>query len=316
MTVLTCFGELLIDMLPNGSGGFDPIAGGAPANVAVGFRKLGGESRFIGGLSDDVFGQMLRKTVAEYQVDCQHLIAVPNSLTALAFVQLDAQGERRFSFYRHRTADLRFPPSELKAIQWPNNGIFHICSNTLTETDSAYTTLAMLVCARQNQQLISFDINLRLGLWNDVEELTDRIEQVFHFADVLKFSLEELEYMAASKAISNEDYLQWLFASFALSVVIVSNGGSAVQLHMRDFYREIPVPQINAVDTTGAGDSLVSGFFAKLSDISHQTQLAPTALLQDKHAVKEALKFAVLCGAFTCQSKGACPAMPTRKDIL
>lgn len=53
--LVTCFGELLIDFVPNVSGvslaeapAFKKAPGGAPANVAVGIARLGGSAAFIG----------------------------------------------------------------------------------------------------------------------------------------------------------------------------------------------------------------------------------------------------------------------------
>jgi fructokinase len=315
MSVLTCFGELLIDMLPNGNGGFDPIAGGAPANVAVGFKKLGGESRFVGGLSDDEFGKQLRKTLADYQVDTQHLLDVPGHATALALVQLDAQGERKFSFYRDNTADLCFPLSAVKAIEWPINGIFHLCSNTLTTDYSAYVTLAMLSAAKHHQQLISFDINLRLNLWHDVSLLPDRVEQLFQYCDILKFSKEELDYLAAASNQTPSSYIARLFSSFSLRVVIVSNGGEAVELYHCGHRSVLAVPNVEVVDTTGAGDSLVSGLLYDLAVCAKNLNQPIEGFIDKKVHVLDALNFAIRCGAFTCQSKGACPAMPTLSNL-
>ncbi|BFL81625.1 hypothetical protein LFREDSHE_00750 [Shewanella baltica] len=67
MTVLLSFGEVLVDLLPTDATGkhHQPIAGGAPANVAVGYAKLGGKSYFAGGISADHYGVMLKQALAD-----------------------------------------------------------------------------------------------------------------------------------------------------------------------------------------------------------------------------------------------------------
>lgn len=52
---MVCFGELLIDFVPTVGGvsladapAFKKAPGGAPANVAVGVAKLGGNAAFVG----------------------------------------------------------------------------------------------------------------------------------------------------------------------------------------------------------------------------------------------------------------------------
>lgn len=53
--LIVCFGEMLIDFVPDVSGvslaestGFLKAPGGAPANVACAITKLGGSSAFVG----------------------------------------------------------------------------------------------------------------------------------------------------------------------------------------------------------------------------------------------------------------------------
>ena len=64
-----CLGEVLIDMLSQGAAPkegnipamkpFQPYAGGAPANVAVGVAQLGGESAMVSKVGNDTFGAFL-----------------------------------------------------------------------------------------------------------------------------------------------------------------------------------------------------------------------------------------------------------------
>jgi sugar/nucleoside kinase (ribokinase family) len=62
MKSLLAFGEALIDLLqdPANPGLYHRNAGGAPANVAVGFARLGGHAAFMGMLGKDGFGELPR----------------------------------------------------------------------------------------------------------------------------------------------------------------------------------------------------------------------------------------------------------------
>ncbi|STV16831.1 fructokinase [Klebsiella pneumoniae] len=46
-------GDAVVDLLPDGEGRLLQCPGGAPANVAVGVARLGGDSGFIGRVGDD-----------------------------------------------------------------------------------------------------------------------------------------------------------------------------------------------------------------------------------------------------------------------
>ncbi|WP_462172809.1 PfkB family carbohydrate kinase [Pseudoalteromonas xiamenensis] len=107
---LVCFGEVLIDFLSDGKTpeSFTKYAGGAPANVAVAASKLGVKSAFCGMVGDDMFGHFLLDELERLGVDTQYCKMTNEAKTALAFVSLDQQGERSFSFYRPPAADSTF----------------------------------------------------------------------------------------------------------------------------------------------------------------------------------------------------------------
>ena len=110
---IVCFGEALIDFLStDGEAGapraFIQHAGGAPANASVAVARLGGRAQFVGMLGADMFGDFLRRSLEQAGVGIRYVRCTSEAKTALAFVSLDEQGERSFSFYRPPAADLLF----------------------------------------------------------------------------------------------------------------------------------------------------------------------------------------------------------------
>lgn len=106
--LVVAFGELLIDFVPTVAGvslaeapAFKKAPGGAPANVAVGVSRLGGNAAFIGKVGDDEFGHMLAGVLKSNKVDVKGLRFDSNARTALAFVTLKSDGEREFMFFRY-----------------------------------------------------------------------------------------------------------------------------------------------------------------------------------------------------------------------
>jgi fructokinase len=61
MEKIWVLGDAVVDLLPDGEGKLQ-CPGGAPANVAVGIARLGGQSAFIGRVGDDPFGRFMAKT--------------------------------------------------------------------------------------------------------------------------------------------------------------------------------------------------------------------------------------------------------------
>ncbi len=66
-------GDAVVDLLPESEGRLLRCPGGAPANVAVGIARLGGDSGFIGRVGDDPFGRFMRHTLQQEQVDVSHM---------------------------------------------------------------------------------------------------------------------------------------------------------------------------------------------------------------------------------------------------
>jgi len=315
MKKVLCFGEVLIDFLPNEDDetSFKPIAGGAPANVAVAIAKLGGESFFVGGIGSDNFGLFLQKQLAAYRVNTNYLRSFENSNSALVLVSLDDKKERSFSFYRHDTADMLFSSEDFSEESFQQSDIFHYCSNTLTTEKLAQTTLAGLRLAKVHQLVVSLDVNLRLTLWSEASVLSSRILECLPHTDIIKFSREELLYLSEQLGKSADELVSYCLET-GPSLVVVTDGGNEISVHTREFHFIRQAPAITPVDTTAAGDAFVGGLLYQLAQ-KNVDVAAFQALLTQQAQVEEIIDFATECGAVTCTRKGAFPALPVREDI-
>ncbi len=313
MFSLLSYGEVLVDFLPSEQGeSYYPMAGGAPANVAVAFAKLGGESYFAGGISHDNFGAMLLQALEKNNVKSQYVYRVEQANTAMVLVSLDANGERSFNFYRHNTADTCYGKTQIDAINWQDISIFHCCSNTLTNTSMNSSSLYALKKAKLNNTLVSFDVNLRQQLWQELHLLPERVNACLKLSDLVKLSKDEALYLAAQTEQSYQEYLNSLLA-LDIKLIVITDGPNAVQVLSLAFSSFIKVPAIRAVDTTAAGDSFIASFIFSLTEQSQANALTHSLTELDK--VTNAVLFAAKCGAYTCQQKGAFAALPSFNDI-
>ena len=315
---ILCFGEALIDFHRQAPGSRDapptfvPYTGGAPANVAVAVTKLGGHAAFVGMLGKDMFGDMLLTSLQDMGVDTSYVVRTDAALTALAFVSLDERGERSFSFYRPPSADLLFVESDFDARAFANAGVFHVCSNSLTEASIAATTMAGMARARANGVLVSFDMNLRPALWARSEDPLPRLWQALHAADLVKLSAEEFALLAAS-AGNEAGACERLWHGFA-RWLLVTDGCARIRWFARDQAGTFPAFNVPAVDTTGAGDAFVGGLLFSLTNMG----IAPSSLqwmIDDEARRDEVLRFAAACGALAVTRTGSFTAMPTLADV-
>lgn len=317
MKRIVCFGEALIDFLSEAGPADAPraflqFAGGAPANVAVAAARLGARTEFIGMLGSDMFGDFLLESLRAAGVGTQYVVRTAAARTALAFVSLDAAGERRFSFYRPPAADLMFRESDFHTRAFADAAVLHVCSNSLTDRQSADATLGGMRRARDAGALVSVDLNLRLGLWPAGLDPTPRLWQMLEGADLVKLAHDELEFLARAPG-GETAVLARLFAACA-RLVVVTHGGAPLRWYTRGGSGELASFVVRPIDTTAAGDAFVGGLLSELA--ARGISAADfDAFLGESSALETALRVGAATGALAVTRKGAFEAMPSRAEV-
>jgi len=117
-------GESLIDLILGADGGVEAIPGGGPYNVARTLGRLGQAVAFLGRLSTDRFGSILRAGLALENVDLG-LSPATDDPTLLAVVELDGGGAARYRFYVEGTAAPGLSAADLPAALPPATTALH-----------------------------------------------------------------------------------------------------------------------------------------------------------------------------------------------
>lgn len=322
MHTIICFGEALIDFYaepvatPDTPRTFVQHAGGAPANVAVAAARLGVPTQFVGMLGAEMFGDFLLESLRAAGVGTDHVVRTDAARTALAFVALDHEGERSFSFYRPPAADLLFRARHFEPGCFADAGAFHVCSNSLTEEAIAEATLHGMQMARDSGVLVSMDLNLRPVLWPVGVDPRPRLWQALEAADVVKLARNELEYLAAGFGggeAGERAVLDRLFSG-AAHWVVITDGGAPLRWHSRNDSGELVGFRVKAIDTTAAGDAFVGGLLSHLAEIDVDAKRLP-GFVHDRDAVERTLRFAAAVGALAVTRSGAFAAMPERAEV-
>jgi len=312
MSKLICFGEVLVDFIESDSKeSTNTYAGGAPANVAVGFAKLGGKSLLLGGVGGDQYADFLMEQLKKHKVDIRSLTSFPNAKTAKAIISLDQNNERFFQIYRDDTADTLITADDLNQSVFSKNNMFHFCSNTLTSSSLLLTTSSALKLALADNLLVSFDVNIRLGLWEDEALIEPRISQLFEYCDIVKMSRDELDFLAIQCDKNTKDYIAFCFKK-GVNLILITDGEKPIIAYSKEFQVSVISPTVSVEDTTAAGDSFISGFLWKISQLLDNKNNFTSISVED---LKTCIQFAAVCGAITCSEKGAFDSMPTQGKI-
>lgn len=310
---VTALGELLIDFTTygisdNGNPIFERNPGGAPANVLAAMSSLGASTSFIGKVGNDQFGNFLRDCLTENHIDVTGLVLSKTVNTTLAFVHLTAEGDRSFSFYRNPGADMMLEPADIPEEVIMNSKIFHFGSLSLTDEPVKSATLHALKIARDHGTIISYDPNLRPPLWKSLADAEREIKRGLEYADILKISEEELEFITKESDLAKGTKI---LSDMGIAIIFVTLGPKGTFYRHGNNTGKLETYDVKVVDTTGAGDAFLGGVLYKLKDKSRKE------LLQlSKAELEQIVDFGNAMGALTTKKKGAIPAVPIMEEVL
>ncbi len=304
-------GEALIDFIPNQKGvelsevsSFNKVVGGAPANVAACVSALGGKSILLTALGEDGFGTHIINVLKQAKVETKYIKRTSKANTGLAFVTNLEDGNREFTFYRNPSADLLYSNNDVPDV-FEESDVLHFCSVDLIPSDMKEAHIEAIKKARSNKTIVSFDPNVRLPLWGDKELCKNTINDFIPKADVLKISDEELEFITGIKDVN--DAIKSLFVGNVKIVIYTKGSAGATIYTSKEKYTKTGF-KINAVDTTGAGDSFIGAVIFKI------LESGITVNNIDKLDYNEILVFANAVGALVASRRGALP-MPNIQEV-
>ncbi|MBT0731565.1 aminoimidazole riboside kinase [Rosenbergiella nectarea] len=295
-------GDAVIDLLPESEGRLLQCPGGAPANVAVGIARLGGNSAFIGRVGDDPFGKFLQNTLKKEQVSTDYMHFDAEQRTSTVVVGLDEDGERSFTFMVKPSADLFLVNQDLPGFQaeeW-----LHCCSIALSREPSRATTLEAMARIRRAGGKVCFDPNIREDFWPNEQVLRDTLAEALTLADVIKLSEDELQFISGSHQL--EQGIARVVEAYQPELLVITRGKEGVTAFYQGSLSYHEAKPVVSVDTTGAGDAFVAGLLYGLS-----TRGFP----QSSSQLESVLALAQVCGALATTAKGAMTALPYYSEI-
>ena len=274
---LVCVGECMIEFNqagPNSTGSGDALMsrafGGDVLNTAVyAARRAAGRCRvaFATALGDDPFSDGMLKAWQAEGLETDLVLRFADRLPGLYAIQTDASGERRFYYWRDRSAARDLFKHEATAT----------LAGRLTETEMLYfsgISLAILDEDGRDALLdaaarvraagghVAFDPNYRARLWPDVATAADWTGRAVRTATIC---LPGLEDTAALDLGSTAGEVIEGMRTRGVEEVVVKDGPRANILAV-DSQPPIELdsdPVAAPVDTTAAGDSFNGAYLAE-----------------------------------------------------
>ena len=186
-------GEALVDLVPHQAGELRAHAGGGPYNTARTLGRLDQDVHFLGCLSEDGFGALLRGQLLEDDVRLDTVVETPLP-TTLALAELDERGAATYRFYSEGTSAPALDPEAALAALPETVDFLHIGTLGLVMEPTAIA-LQAVVEAVADRALIMVDPNCRPTFIPDRGTYRRSLATTLSYAHVVKVSNDDLEYL-------------------------------------------------------------------------------------------------------------------------
>lgn len=298
MAIWVC-GEALIDKITR-DGKMREIPGGGPANTAHALSRLAIENEFIGGLSSDTYGQMMREQFVAAGVGLR-FTPTYDLPTCTADVTVAADGSASYQFLIDGTATFAYQKENLPDIASEEvDGIYFGTLATIVEPGA--TVLFEWMKSAAGKVPIIFDPNIRPSVLSDRDRYQSAVTRYIQISDVVKASTDDIGWLYPEKH-EFEVAKSWL--AHGVQLVVITRGENGLVGITAEHMIEVPGVKVEVVDTVGAGDTV--GAILAEGIVRHGL---PRVLHEE---LSHILHRAVQASAITCSRQGAQP--PYRNEL-
>ena len=267
-------------------------SGGNAMTAALNLKKAGLSPGLIGKIGNDFFGNFLLECLENNNISTKGIKISENAQTSASAAFVYDDGERSFMHCKGANADLNLEDIDFDVIK-NSNIIFITGSFVLDSLDGDQTVELLKECKRMGKTT-ALDV-----CWNKGADFRWLVNDAMKYIDLFMPSIDE------AKMISEKTNIQKaaeIFLKNGVGSVIIKCGSEGCYISDgKSGGMKIPALKVNAVDTTGAGDSFCSGFLAGYSkgfDIIKSAVIGNAA------------------GACCVAKKGATTGMPGFEELL
>ena len=250
MSQVWVVGEVLIDLIPDGSDR-TPIVGGGPANTAKALSKFGINTQFIDGISSDEYGQMAKGELVNAGVKLDY-VKYSDKPTCLAIVSLSDSGSASYEFVIENTATFDFTPDWLPNPESERPALLHI-GTLATVLEPGASVLFDWAQSVAKVSPVVFDPNIRSAVISDRDLYVKQVERWVSISSAVKVSDEDIRWLYPGLEI-DQVVNNWLIKG--PSLIVVTCGDKGLAGYQKDEKVSVEAVKVKVADTVGAGDTV------------------------------------------------------------
>jgi len=243
-------GEVLIDLIPEGADR-KPVVGGGPANTAKALAKLGIDTQFIDGISNDSYGQMAKDELVNACVKLDY-VKYSDKPTCLAIVSLSELGSATYEFAIRNTATFDFDIEWLPNPQTNRPSLLHI-GTLATVIEPGASVLFEWAQSVAKVAPAVFDPNIRPAVISDRKQYLAQVERWVEIASALKVSDQDIKWLYPPLDIE-QVVNNWL--TKGPSLIVVTYGDKGLTGYRKGEVVSVEAVKVKVADTVGAGDTV------------------------------------------------------------
>ena len=267
--------------------GFQTIPGGKGANQAVAAARLGNRVAMAGRIGDDDFGTALVENLNRQGVDASPIRVDSGAATGIALIIVDDNGEN--SIVVAGGANLRVSPLDVDALA----GLWSQARLLLLQFEVPMETIAhaMASAARHGVEII---LNPAPARSVSPQLLAQADFLVPNEIEASMLSGVEVRDLASAEKAARK------LQDYGVPVVIVTLGEKGALAVSGEEAFHVPARQVDAVDTTAAGDAFNGGL--------------ASALVQG-FSLRGAVRYATCAGTLAATRFGAQTSLPSAEEV-
>jgi 2-dehydro-3-deoxygluconokinase len=238
---------------------FSRFIAGAEVNFSIGMARLGHDVTYITQLGLDPFGRNIHKFLRKNNIDTSYINYDVAFLTGMQWKQKVKSGDPEVFSARKNSAASHMDRKLIKKIKWTDYDHLHLTGIPPALSASCRELIfEMIKEAREQGLQISFDPNIRPGLWPDKEEMVKVINALASQADIIFPGIDEGKQLTGKRDVRD---IAAHYQAAGVPNVVLKLGAEGAFTSCADgmqFYTEgFLVKEV--IDTVGAGDGFAVG---------------------------------------------------------
>ncbi|RDW14057.1 sugar kinase [Paracoccus thiocyanatus] len=265
-----CVGECMVELSSLGGDTWRRGFAGDTLNTAWHCRRIlppDWTVSYLTRIGSDRISEEMLEFLDREGIDTRHILREPELTVGLYMINLDAAGERSFSYWRGQSAARRLvadPTVLAGAIASAEAVFFSGITLAILSSEHRETLIAEIAAATADGKLTAFDPNIRRNLWESTEALRHFISSAAAASSLVmpSFDDEQVHFGDGAPDDTAKRYLD-----LGAAEVIVNNGAKGMVLGSDGRTEHLPsLPIAHVVDATGAGDSFNAGYLCARID--------------------------------------------------